>query len=106
MDVKTLTTKNGKFTKAEKEFLISEGAKYGIAEPTNKDCPDCWRDMAVQIAVAMAPKCKGTRLRGAAAVNGVLFLGRLIINPLDEETLAWMRENNFPEQLLTTDAED
>lgn len=106
MDVKTLTTKNGSFSKAEKEYLVAEGSKYGIEAPTNTRCPDCWRDMAVQIAVAMAPKCKGTRLRGAAAVNGVLFLGRLIINPLDEETLAWMRENNFPEQLLTTDAED
>lgn len=106
MDVKTLTTKKGKFTKAEKEFLLSEGAKYGIAEPKNKDCPDCWRDMAIQIVVASAPKCKGTRLRGAAATDGVIFKGRLLVNPLDEDTLAWMRDNNFPEQLLEGDAED
>ena len=106
MDVKTLTTKKGNFNKGEKAFLVAEGAKYGIAEPSNKDCPDCWRDMAIQIAVASAPKCKGTRLRGAAATDGVIFKGRLITNPLDEDTLAWMRENDFPAQLLTTDAED
>ena len=103
MDIKTLTTKKGSFSKAEKEFLLSEGSKYGIEAPTNTRCPDCWRDMAVQIAVAMRPQCEGVRLRGAAAVNGVLFLGRLITNPLDEDTLAWMKANGFPAQLLEGD---
>lgn len=104
MEVQKLTTKK-KLTQAEKAFLIEEGVKYGIEAPKNEKCPDCWRDMAIRIAVAMRPNVKGTRLRGAAATDGVVFKGRLIVNPLDAETLAWMRENNFPEQLLT-DAED
>ena len=99
MDIKKLTNKKGKPTDEEKAFLVEEGAKYGIEPPTREDCPDCWRDMAIQIAVAMQPKHQGgTRLRNK---NGVLFKGRVIINPLDEETLAWLRENEFPETLLT-----
>lgn len=104
MEVQKLTTKK-KLTQSDKDFLIEEGAKYGIEPPTNTKCPDCWRDMAIRISVAMRPKIHGTRLRGAAATDGVIFKGRLITNPIDNETLAWMRDNNFPEQLLT-DAED
>lgn len=100
MEIEKLTTKKGKFTKAEKEWLTAEGAKYGIGTPQNEACPDCWRDMAIQIRLAMNPKPKGTRLRGAAATDGVVFMGRLIVNPIDAETLAWMRANNFPSQLL------
>lgn len=100
MDIKELTTKKGKWSKAQKEYLIAESAKYGIEPPTNTGCPDCWRDMAIQVYVAMTPKAKGVRLRGAAATDGVIFKGRLILNPLDAETLQWMRDNGFPEQLL------
>lgn len=102
MEVQKLTTKK-KLTQADKDFLVAEGAKYGIEAPSNTKCPDCWRDMAIRIAVAMRPTVKGTRLRGAAATDGVVFKGRLIVNPLDDETLAWMRANGFPEQLLTDD---
>lgn len=100
MDIKRLTTKKGKFTKAEKEFLLAEGAKAGIEPPVNTSCPDCWRDMAIRIHIAQAPKGDGVRLRGMAARNGVLFKGRVITNPLDAETLAWMEANGFPKQLL------
>ena len=101
MDIKRLTEKKGKFGKAEKEWLVAKGAEYGIPEPQNVNCPDCWRDMAIQVAAAMRPKDNGVRLRGAAATDGVIFKGRLITNPLDADTLAWMRDNGFPEQLLT-----
>lgn len=100
MDIKRLTTKKGKFTKAEKEFLLAEGAKVGIEPPVNTACPDCWRDMAIRVLIAQAPKGEGVRLRGMAARNGVLFKGRVITNPLDAETLAWMEANGFPKQLL------
>lgn len=106
MDIKTLTTKKGKFTKAEKAFLIDEAAKHGIETPTNTGCPDCWRDLAIQIWAKSAPLPKGVHLRGAAATDGVIFKGRLLLNPLDEETLAWMKANGFPEQLLEGDNED
>ena len=100
MEIKRLTTKKGKFTKAEKEFLLAEGAKVGVEPPVNTACPDCWRDMAIRVLIAQAPKGEGVRLRGMAARNGVLFKGRVITNPLDEETLAWMEANGFPKQLL------
>ena len=100
MDIKALIDKKSKFTKAQKEFLVNEGAKYGIEPPQRTGCPDCWRDMAVQIYAAMTPKPKGIRLRGAAARDGVIFMGRLLVNPLDAETLAWMEANNFPKHLL------
>lgn len=102
MDIKALTNKK-KYTKADKEYLVAEGAKYGVEAPRNENCPDCWRDMAIRIAVAMRPKDDapaGVRLRGRAAVHGVWFLGRLVMNPIDAETLRWMREKAFPEQLL------
>ena len=100
MEIKRLTTKKGKFTKAEKEYLIAEGAKVGIEPPTNTACPDCWRDMAIRICIATATKPKGVRLRGMAARNGVRFKGRIIMNPLDADTLAWMDDNDFPQYLL------
>mgnify|MGYP007022357832 CR=1 FL=1 len=100
MEIKRLTTKKGKFTQAEKEYLITEGAKVGIEPPTNTACPDCWRDMAIRICIATAPKPEGVRLRGMAARNGVRFKGRIITNPLDADTLAWMEANGFPSQLL------
>lgn len=102
MDIKTIINKK-KLTKADKEWLVEEGAKYGVEPPTNEACPDCWRDMAVQILAAMnaESKPKGIQLRGAAATDGVIFKGRLITNPLDAETLEWMEANGFPQQLLT-----
>lgn len=102
MDIKKLIDKK-KYTKADKDFLVAEGAKYGIEPPKKDSCPDCWRDMAIRIAVAMKPQAAATsrRLRGNAARNGVIFKGRLITNAtLDEETLAWMDANGFPQQLL------
>lgn len=102
MDIKALTNKK-KYNKADKEYLVAEGAKYGVEAPRNENCPDCWRDMAIRIAVAMRPKDAapaGVRLRGRAAQHGVWFLGRLIMNPIDAETLAWMRAHDFPSQLL------
>lgn len=103
MDLKRLTEKKGKFTKTEKEWLVEQGAIYGVPEPANTNCPDCWRDMAIRVAVAMRPKeaKNGTRLKGMAADNGVIFKGRLITNDiLDDALLSWMRDNGFPEKLL------
>lgn len=104
MDIKTLTGKKGKFTQEEIEFLIQEGAKHGIEPPKNENCPNCWRDMAIQIAVAMKPH-KGVHFKGDLREHGVLFLGRVLTDAdlEDGETLAWMKENRFPEYLLTNE---
>ena len=102
MDIEKLTNKKGKFTKAEKDWLVEEGAKHGIEPPKDTKCPDCWRDMAIRVAVAMRPKRTGRRLWGMAAQNGVVFKGRTITNAtLDDATLEWMLANGFPDYLLT-----
>lgn len=103
MEIEKLIERTGKYTQKEKDFLKELGAKYGIEPPKESACHNCWRDMAIQIAVAMKPKTGlGKRLRGDAARDGVVFKGRLITNAtLDAETLQWMKDNDFPEQLLT-----
>lgn len=105
MEIKDIAEKKGKLNKTEKAFLLEQGAKYGVNPPENEACPDCWRDMAVQILAAMnkGKKPRGPHLRGAAATDGVIFKGRLITNPLDAKTLAWMKANGFPKQLLEDD---
>lgn len=107
MEVKELIDKKGKFTQAEKEYLTELGRQYDIEPPKEGSCGNCWRDMAIHIAVAMKPKPNTSRrLRGDAARDGVVFKGRLITNAtLDEETLRWMDENDFPQTLLEN-AED
>lgn len=101
MEIEKLKNKKGKFSKAEIDFIIAEGAKYGINPPERTDCPDCWRDMAIQVAIASRPAPKGRRLWGRAAEHGVTFKGRLITNAdLDEETLKWLDDNGFPQYLL------
>lgn len=101
MDLKILTEKKGRFSKEEKDYLVELGARHGVEPPKEGACGECWRDMAIQLWVATHPAGKGTRLRGDAARDGVVFKDRIIVNPLDEETLAWMRDNGFPPQLLT-----
>ena len=102
MEIEKLIERTGKYTKAEKEYLAGLGERYGIEPPKEGSCNNCWRDMAIRIAVAMKPKRTGKRLRGNAARDGVIFKGRIITNAtLDDETLKWMEDNGFPETLLT-----
>lgn len=102
MDIKELIDKKGRYSREEKEYLVAEGERFGIEPPKDNACSNCWRDMAIQVAVAMKPKAETLRrLRGNAARDGVVFKGRLITNAtLDAELLKWMEENDFPEQLL------
>lgn len=98
--VRKIAERRGKISDKDIDFLVAEGAKYGVEKPERTDCPDCWRDMAIRIAVAMRPQTKGRRLWGAAAESGVWFKGRLVTNPIDEETLRWLEEKGFPKHLL------
>lgn len=101
-EIKRLTNKKGRFSKAEIDFLIAEGAKWGIMPPKKTTCVNCWRDMAIEIAVAMRPKRKGLHLKGDLRMHGVVHKGRLIIDDdlEDPATLKWMDDNGFPQYLL------
>jgi len=108
MEIKELIKKKGKFSQAEIDFIIAEGAKYGIMPPKRTGCVNCWRDMAIEVAYAMRqadPKPKAHRLRGDAARHGVVFRGRIITNDTIDDDWEWMQSNGFPKQLLE-DAED
>lgn len=106
MEIRRLAQKKGNFTKAEKDFLIAEGAKWGVEAPTKTTCSDCWRDMAIRIGCAMReakPRTKGRRLWGRPAIHGVTFKGRTITNAeidADPTLLEWMDANGFPQYLL------
>lgn len=106
MDITKLTEKKGRFSKAEIAFIIEEGEKFGITPPKKTSCVNCWRDMAIQIALAMReanPTEKAHRLRGNAARDGVFFKGRYISNDNIDENWEWMQDNRFPQQLLADD---
>lgn len=99
MEIKQLIEKT-KFTKADKEFLIGEGEKYGVEAPANTRCPDCWRDMALQIYAKM-PKGEGKHaLRGIHGEYGVIHKGKFISNANIDELWDWMMDNDFPMQLV------
>lgn len=101
MDIKGLTNKKGKFTEAEIAFVVEEGAKWGIEPPQNRNCKDCWRDMAIRIACAMREaRPTSHRLRDFAARDGVLFKGRVITPANIDDEWEWMQANGFPKQLL------
>lgn len=101
-EIKRLTNKKGKFSKAEIDFLIEEGAKLGIMPPKRTGCVNCWRDMAIEIYLAMRPRRKGLHLKGDLREHGVVHKGRLITDAdlEDPDTLAWMDDNDFPQYLL------
>lgn len=105
MDIKTLTEKKGRFSKAEIDFIIAEGAKFGIMPPQKTSCVNCWRDMAIEIALAMRPHRKGLHFKGQLGAHGVSHRGRIITDAdLDDpDTLEWMEENDFPKYLLYED---
>ena len=48
MTAKELAGKK-RLTRAEKDFLLSEAAKYEISFTERIDCSDCWQDLALQI---------------------------------------------------------
>lgn len=48
MEVKELAAKKT-LTKKEKEFLLSEATRLGIAFDESPTCSDCWQDLALQI---------------------------------------------------------
>lgn len=109
MDLRKLIEKKGRYSKAEIDYIIAEGEKVGVVPPKKTGCVNCWRDMAIEIMYAQRqanPERKTRRLRGDAAIYGVIHKGRLITNDtIDDETWAWMKANNFPETLLEN-AED
>lgn len=105
MEIKELINKKGKYSQAEIDFIVAEGAKVGVMPPKNKGCVNCWRDMAIEVAYAQrqadpTAKPKAHRLRGAAAREGVLFNGRIVTNDTIDDDWDWMMANNFPKQLL------
>ena len=105
MELKELIEKKGRFSKDEIDYIIAEGAKFGIMPPKRTKCQNCWRDMAIEVAYAQREakknKPRGRHLRGSAARHGVLFRGRLITNEtLTPDLLRWMDENGFPKTLL------
>lgn len=103
MEIKDLINKKGKFSQAEIDYLIAEGAKVGVMPPKKTKCVNCWRDMAIEIAYEQRkanPTPKAHRLRGAAARNGVIFKGRTITNDTIDDDWDWMMTNGFPKQLL------
>lgn len=103
MEIKDLINKKGKFSKAEIDFIIAEGAKVGVLPPKRTGCVNCWRDMAIEVAYALRqanPTPKAHRLRGAAAREGVRFKGRIVTNDTIDDDWDWMQANGFPKQLL------
>lgn len=103
MEIKELINKKGKFSQAEIDFIIAEGAKVGVLPPKRTGCVNCWRDMAIEVAYAQRqanPTAKKHRLRGAAAREGVRFKGRIVTNDTIEDDWEWMSANGFPKQLL------
>lgn len=100
-EIKRLIEKKGRFSKAEIDFIIAEGEKWGVQPPTNTKCSNCWRDMAIEIAYNMRQaQPKKHALRGDAARDGVIFKGRLICSANIDENWEWMMQNGFPKQLL------
>ena len=51
MTAKELAGKK-RLTRAEKDFLLSEAERLGIAFTERIDCSDCWQDLALQIYTA------------------------------------------------------
>ena len=51
MKAKDLASKK-KLTRAEKDFLLSEAERLGIAFDESPTCSDCWQDLALQIFTA------------------------------------------------------
>ena len=51
MTAKELAVKK-RLTRAEKDFLLSEAERLGIAFTERIDCSDCWQDLALQIYTA------------------------------------------------------
>lgn len=95
------------FKAEDKAELVPLLEKYGIDKPTKTSCKSCWRDAAIlalrEAKKATEPAADPTlpRLRGDAARDGVYHKGRFIHNDIMTPELAeWMRQNNFPEQLL------
>lgn len=102
-DLRVLASKKT-HTKAEKAWLVAEGEKHGVEAPTNENCPDCWRDMAIRIAAAMAPKCGPRFKNGYGYIHG----GRLYTQADLEGPGAMerMEAAGFPMQLVVKDAEN
>lgn len=103
MELKEIINKKGRFSKAEIDFIVAEGAKVGVMPPKKTACVNCWRDMAVEVLYAQRqanPAKKAHRLRGAAARDGVRFKGRIITNDTIDDDWEWMMANGFPQQLL------
>lgn len=100
-EIKRLIEKKGRFSKAEIDFIIAEGEKWGVKPHEKTSCSNCWRDMAIEIAYNMRKDTpKKHALRGDAARDGVIFKGRLICAANIEENWEWMEANGFPKQLL------
>lgn len=105
MELKEIINKKGRFSKAEIDFIVAEGAKVGVMPPKKTACVNCWRDMAIEVLYAQRqadPKPKAHRFRvgSSAERNGVVFKGRIVTNDTIDDDWEWMTANGFPQQLL------
>ena len=99
--LRQLAEKTKGWTKADKDFLLPILAELGVDAPTKTSCPSCWRDAAIMAVVKLgerdAKPVNGFRLKGTAAVSGVVWMGRLVSPAtLDAAMAEWLIETNFP----------
>lgn len=98
--LKQLAEKHKGWTKDDKDFILPVLAELGIDAPTKTNCPSCWRDAAILALVKLkgdAQPVNGFRLKGSAAVSGVVWMGRLVSPAmLDAAMVDWLIETNFP----------
>ena len=98
--LKQLAEKQKGWTKDDKDFILPVLVELGIDAPTKTNCPSCWRDVAILALVKLkgdAQPVNGFRLKGTAAVSGVVWMGRLVSpSTLDAAMVEWLIETNFP----------
>ena len=105
--LRQLAEKTKGWTKADKEFLLPVLEELGIEAPKKTSCPSCWRDCAIMAIVKLGGTKKsvnGFRLKGTAATNGVVWMGRLVSpGTLDVAMVEWLKETGFPQNLWTNE---
>lgn len=102
--LKRLANKTKSWSKSDKQWLLPVLEQLSIDAPTKNNCPSCWRDAAimalVKIKAADAKPVNGFRLKGTAATNGVVWMGRLVApGTLDAAMVEWLKQTNFPRHL-------
>ena len=104
IDIDKLTSlceKKDEWSDDEKAMLKGWLVEAGVEVPKKTKCKNCWRDAAILLACRLKGEsggdCNGFRLRGTAAKNGVLWLGRLVSPAtIDDDLIAWLKQTGFP----------